>query len=695
MHGHLVLVVHGIGEQKPGETVDAVLAGAIAEHRRLRDEVSLDITDETVTLPDHAFADDKPRMPKLFPVHYRRVTKAGETEAPGTVFTEVFWADKSPAPKGLFWTLLGVIRLLLGIGYLAMDNVENKEGWLSYWTVHAFTWLFFGGIAAVNALFLLGVGVLALEGRIFWLEAPGLPQVRDLPGLKPPGVIGAVAFLSAFWAWLVLRRDNQTYMLKMFARGLYVMALMSVIHLALQTFGYWNIDLMRETVPGLPPLLEDYIELILFVMGSLWGLVTSLCVLAYLVWAVEYAGDWWRSRSKAGPDTNGPIPPVLSQSRIYAPICSAMILLWLVLGSAFWLGVKRLVERASVTSNSGHWHDHEPDGLIIGALETYFDPAISAMTVSAICFGVLIVVALGLVIARHIRRETLYRDSEWVLQRLLLSGWLQGVFAISTVLIAGHLFNVFDQNVVGFLCVEHWSRFCQVYITTISYSPIWWVGGVSQSLVELDDYRGVISLALLGLATAFTSFSGAVAGVLGIFRDIVGYATVTRRNGYKHPDPSTYSLRNEIEERFCGVLAAVLDHERPRKLTVISHSQGTVVATRCLGKMLDDPKYPFPDRCRLVTMGSPVTHLYRQYFPRDFDTRFQHFDGECWRVSEDSTRCLDWINIHRADDFVGTRVSYLEHTGKNFVVPAAGHSGYFYDAPVWAILSEKAGLRLP
>ena len=48
MHSeHLVLCVHGIGNQRPGETVDDVLGGAMAEHNRLNADSQI-VADETI-----------------------------------------------------------------------------------------------------------------------------------------------------------------------------------------------------------------------------------------------------------------------------------------------------------------------------------------------------------------------------------------------------------------------------------------------------------------------------------------------------------------------------------------------------------------------------------------------------------------------------------------------------------------------
>lgn len=689
MTRHLILVVHGIGEQRPGETVDAVLGGALGQHRADNRTDALDITDETVELPETTFAQN--RMPKTFPVHYRRVREAKTEDGPETTFAEVFWADKSPAPAGFFWTLLALIKLLLGIGYLAMDNAENNRGWLSNLVIHGFTWVFFGGIAAVNAMLLVGVITLLAEGRMYQIAEFAREEVLNLPVLSAGMVIVAIAVICLIWSALILMQPRQTYMLKVFARGLGVWAILAIAFRNLRAAGYLNFDLLPIAAPSLPADMATFIELGISVMTITWVLAVFLCLLSYLIWIGEAVADRMRGETQL---TDPAIPPLRGQRRIFAPICSAMILLWTVLSSAFWLTVERFVGQASISVTESAEHAHAPSGVLVGAFDAYFETAVSAMTVATLLFGVLIVVAAVLVLVRLACRQTLYKDSHWLIRRLLLSGWFQIVFGLSTLAIAGLMFNIIDPIVREHQCVmAELSTFCWRYFEFVDTPFMFSIALVGEWVKDFESWRELVAILLLGLATLFSYFSSVVAAGLGIFRDIVAYATVTRCNIWA-PKALSYRLRSEIEDRFKRVLKVALDHDRPDRLTVISHSQGTVVATRCLGAMLDDPGINFPADIRLVTMGSPVTHIYRQYFFRDFDTKFRHCDDGKWSISEGSDRCVDWHNIFRTDDFVGTRISYLEALGKNHKVSAAGHPGYFGDREVWAHLKEKLEIEL-
>ena len=109
----------------------------------------------------------------------------------------------------------------------------------------------------------------------------------------------------------------------------------------------------------------------------------------------------------------------------------------------------------------------------------------------------------------------------------------------------------------------------------------------------------------------------------------------------------------------------------------------------------------------LVTMGSPVTHLYQHYFghfypgfhDRFWETLHQHVDR--------------WVNIFRVDDFVGLDIDFghLPQTREEFVrmneltgpnqmdlhfaycsnhpVGARGHVNYWSDVEVLEVLKKE------
>lgn len=634
MAKHLVMVVHGIGEQQPGETVDQVLGGALAEHERRGGEACC-IDDEVLELPESAFPDapgDKTRDAILFPVHVRRVRPA--SPAPGddreTVLAEVYWADKSPAPVGALWTIFDLIKIVTAIGYLALDNAENVKGGRAYKAVRLFLLAFFGIVTPTNALLLIGVLVLLLEGRAYDLtcEAWFCNYTAD----ATVAVVGILTAVFGTWAY-VARKDY--YLWRVFGAGMWLWAAVTGL--------YVLIMLVRDTAETAQ--IDNYIGFIIGAMTGGWAIVVALCLAVYAIWAYD-------ARSPLDDGVKG-------QRRIYAPICSAIVLLWMVIASAFWLAMQNLVGRLTVTGTELEPHRHAGQGFLFDAFKDHLGPALRATPVSVVSFLILLLVAAGLVVARIMHAQTLYRERP-LIGRLLLNVLLQAAFAFSTLAITLVMLFIADAEFLG-------GRF------------FGWFGGIHDVLNSLFP---VFSAALVALAVAAYNSPAIISGILGVVRDIVVYATTRDANTAMQDNPGNYPMRAEIEHRFRRVYERMCRQEAPDTLTVISHSQGTIVATRSLRRLIAEGA-ELCEGASLITMGSPVTHIYRRYFPRDFAVPDKRLGGT-----------ITWHNIFRTDDFVGTRIDVLTHGEDDFDVPAAGHTGYFTDAFVWRMFSDKVGFAL-
>jgi hypothetical protein len=125
-------------------------------------------------------------------------------------------------------------------------------------------------------------------------------------------------------------------------------------------------------------------------------------------------------------------------------------------------------------------------------------------------------------------------------------------------------------------------------------------------------------------------------------------------------------------------------------------------------EVLNDPELAWLNSSfasvRLVTMGSPFTHLYQHYFGHLYPS----LDSEAWLPLR--TRLDRWLNIYRRDDFVGTRIDFplaSDERDAGHILPVAtlgvqsrclcsnhavglrGHMNYWSDRDVLAILHQE------
>ena len=149
-------------------------------------------------------------------------------------------------------------------------------------------------------------------------------------------------------------------------------------------------------------------------------------------------------------------------------------------------------------------------------------------------------------------------------------------------------------------------------------------------------------------------------------------------NHFTPPDRGGSSKR--IVQRLLTILDRLAQEERPQRVLIVAHSQGTVYAYDMLCLAL--PLAFKGVAVSLVTMGSPIDHLYCFYFPRQYD--LEREGG----ILRGTVSC--WLNLHHIDDYVGTTIGGCDSK----LVPGHGHLGYWVQAEamkhVLAVIDAQA-----
>ncbi|WP_300012558.1 hypothetical protein [uncultured Roseobacter sp.] len=698
LNKHLVIVVHGIGEQVAGETVDELSTAAITRHAAI-DPKHGKISSSEISLAETDHSEENRNL-KLFPCHIRRVDSrpADSTQdIDETVFAEVYWADLSPAPKGPIWTFIDLLRLILGLGYLALDNVHNnpaKAGRFGKFTVHAFTWLFYVLIAPLNALLLIGAGFLLVD-IVQPLSATGKMTPRNLLVL-----MGAFTFLAG----IVMQSTAycSTYLLRLFWRGLAFLGVLTIIAALLS-----NSALGTSVCGGTPAGTSDLFYVSCFIsvtvrgLGAVWITTIALSflmIVGVLIGFVRRFINWLlikirqRDHSAVNAVAKDRATGANLRQLIYPGVSAAMLVLWMIFSSAFWVGLQKLVEQSTKTVMAFQARDMETAGpprpfLLERIFNDHLDQALGTLGFAAIAL-VVILGTIGLVVffRRILRNTTGSFLRKLFVERLILNLLLDIAFiASSLLLMLGVLILLFGGAGDPAQC-SLGSYLCDV---AIPWTQV------------LDTYYGTILMGVLGVAALIYYFSEFVGSALGIARDIIAYSIRDRCN-FTDTLQNNYPQRARIEARFSRVVSYMLETENPQHLTIFAHSQGTVVATRNLRKdqaaktgLMKKIKKITGEK-HLITMGAPVTHIYLQYFSASFGI-----------TRADILPDFKWHNIYRKDDFVGTTIDFLHdpalpdqndndpETGvDNQPVGFGGHTGYFTDRLVWRQLLLKNRFRL-
>jgi hypothetical protein len=162
-------------------------------------------------------------------------------------------------------------------------------------------------------------------------------------------------------------------------------------------------------------------------------------------------------------------------------------------------------------------------------------------------------------------------------------------------------------------------------------------------------------------------------------------------------EPKRFRRRLRIQRRLEALMTDVITHQGCDRLIFLAHSQGTVILRDYLfdtDQLLDDRSAQTDvlthlKRIDVVTLGSPLTHLYGHYFSE----RPRHADP-----TGTARRPIDavhtWTNLFRIDDPIADAVDVAAPSGvSNRGLPPGGHIGYWGEPPVceliWGLIDGR------
>lgn len=591
---HVVLVIHGVGDPQPGDTL-SLFARSIAHF-----DQPLVERQEVIWLNEKC---ESGIQVQTFGAHLRHLSFGRENAC----LSEVFWGDLSRVRRGLVGAGLGLIEILFGIRYVAYVAANQtgaaamalkRLGLLATNVLH-------GPVLAIT--FFLALMTITLAGtELTWTNSFRAEFWARILMFGCCGVASGAAELGqkltrnsgirSFWFWVQI--------LSVYMLGLVLVKI------------FW----LDSRLPGLlatdqiKPGLIWYCDVLVMFLGLLW-LAEMLIVMAM--------GICW---------ITAVIRPGVHRPGLHvAFLLPAMAVgFWGFALPVAWLAAAKFLRKF----------------VQLSEFEKLFNEAVPLLGVQCI-MAVFVTVAAGLVLLRYatwrsrILRQTAAGNIEP--PRLIVHGGLQLMIAGCTVL-----------GVTGVASIS------LLLLQDFQIEQIW--GG--EFLVNANRYATAI---LMPLGLFFFMVFPHLRPVLDIVLDVINhfFFRPTRVEDMLDGDEFDirettlekgrlfFARRDAIHLRIKRILAYFRDHLATRPtLTIISHSQGTMVGI----EVLNDPELAWLNstfgHVRLVTMGSPFRHLYQHYFRHLYPDLSQ----DHWRHLR--TRLDRWINIYRQDDFVGTRLIF-------------------------------------
>ncbi len=658
-----VLVVHGVGDTGPGVTVDRFVSALAAASPTFQPDGRVEV--HYLRDPKPQAAEAAPRSAKrqeaehrathddgdvpVFPMHVRRACQGASKDgkAYDVVLGEVYWSDLSTIREGLPYLLLSLLTTIFSLRYVADQAaaVPGRLAALARWTIFVSSWILCAPIAGLNAFLVLTIG------SYYWVI---VPLKKGWPGADPVWIdragmhcLGLLAALAGIVAWRRCGTNNWGTTWTRFWSAFAFVGLAVLTVLLLRDFSWlsdtaWKHLTMafrtRSTVDpkywaGIPEYIAAnlvLIEMTFFVLGLLVALSLLLGGIVQALNPDRYGSSFEAAHSA-----------LLAQVGAWVLVIPTLAILGI---HAFLPTESPPAAQASVPGTTA------VSPAIAQAPARLTDDLLRSVreTLAIHLFGACIIGMVAWIV--WLRRDRWVRKNGPAypfpparprIPRLVVSGRI--VLALTAVSLSA----------------------------TVLFMSDFWRGRpepLKSSYAGMAEALIGAFVAIIGVASALLA-QGLREG-LHILMDVVNHfyrrwEKVPWRESIDNPsaadlvalDPRDFEIQHWIEERFRAALKKLLSEPGITHLTVVSHSQGTMVAVDVLSLSGMEPaeRNEFrellqPLNLHLVTMGSPFTHLYQHYFR----FRYPSLAHPSWADLRGIV--THWINVFRVDDFVGTYI---------------------------------------
>jgi hypothetical protein len=559
---------------------------------------------------------------RRFPMHLREIEHAsGGAPVVRTVLAEVYWADTAAAGSSTKDFVLQLISALFNLRHLAC-RAAGVSGPVSASALRPV--IFASGALLCGPILALCVFALVMTAVAFAANLVcGWLHVTFPPNWEEPAV-GLVGVGVAVGAGLILRQHlrDPSWRLLLWSLVLTGLAIACVVA------GF------QLGAPHTDGAYQNYLAGLLIGMRLGILLVAALNVLAFLAWVCARVELWRYAKDDAERGRGHALDAALGTMLLHVG-------LWTVVVPAIALGLVHQIDSHS-----------QGDHSILAALWDFF-------LFQLLAFVVMIGVTLYVSILRVIWRAWYHNQGNSEIPRLLVN-WRM-MYGLIVVSVAGSVLFLWHRlaDLPGLLNLR-----------TTSW-PLPLAAGLPEILVSV-----AVVISLVGLFLRRHLAAG-----IHVLMDVANHfyrPDLAPRIG---PDPDGapayldgFSVQQRIEARMRRVLEEVLAlYPNLTHVTVVSHSQGTVIAVDVL--WLDWTAARFAGKTvHLITMGSPISHLYQYYLPH----RYEAFDGPSHWGNYLRTHLQSWVNLYRCDDFVGMTVNAIAAGfPANKEIPGSGHFDYW------------------
>lgn len=655
-----VVVIHGVGSTRPGWINQDVIPHLMRHDPGLKFESHSEV-EELSAGP--ARGADSNTASEPFSSYLRR---AGYGPGRNIVFMELFWADISRVGRGwmaaLFVTLQVFYEAPLVLSAAFMRRRQQGLRRVIARLVRVANWLLRWPISGLNiAVFFAALGLAGIESlRERW---PGTALLQLPDALYVGAMLATIAVVALRHTD---RKDDKNILRSELAPSTAISAIILLVALmiAFQALPAGKLEGLATylLLAAVPILLFWLVWSHLVVAGIV---LIAIAALRYLVW----------------PPARKLGTPMQPAAALGLTMMQGVI--WKIVIALTWFILITWLEPGSLDASKCDWR-----GLTacrdLGRLTTEL---VVIVTLNLIMAGILAVAVMTIFAARNLmvkHRLAAVTSRKATLPRVIVS-----------------------RPAVLLMFVLTFLNFCVFYGPAYVHTFMGAEGGaiaarmnlVSLAQPLLAEYNSTVTGIWIGIMAVltFVILTSTINGVLHIVRDLVNHQYSWSRPGasrWRIRSPwSQFELsaargedehprRTRIIERLDILMREIMARERCQRLVLVGHSQGSVILYDYLRSKWDDATLASIERIDIITLGSPLGHIYQHYFP--------DYEAPADTPADLNAKLRSWINLWRADDPIGHAVDVIGGGFiENVALPPGGHVDYWKDEAVCRVILDR------
>lgn len=654
-----IVVVHGVGDPLPGDALRGLIEGLQAgnEHSSFR-------LDGAITVR-HLDAPKEPQAERnrvnSFPVAHASLIDEGTTTKRRHECWEVYWGDLSRVKQSISALLYSLFDLIFGLRHIVEEATRlapTGPGKLSGYLASTSLWTARGPMFAVNVQ--LAITCLIFAGLLL------VPEDLKPEEWAPQVAMSLASATVVIGGWLAWVRVQRLEWSQATAGSMVIVGSLSAIY----TWVFWSeLSDPLKTYVNLNPYV-NFMTTVMTIGAMFMVLIGFLAVtLAAMCWG-------WAAIAKMFAADLTASTAALERSRppLVIIFCTALsICLFVFAVIACWTIIVKTIEPdpditrfkcleipSVVFSLEECVETHKS---AVGQLTDRIHKGVHLLPVMFVIFLVAALIYLGIVgvnwVNGNCRGNTKSPRLRYIVNPAVIAWFAVAstVGGLAFLILSYRLLWLGACNSADGGCLQsdaqRWIGLPGGFVALLRLLPEFtWLNDLVKGIEKYEEPLKPVALSMTVAVAAFVVASRAhfltaldlVLDVISHFRTAPGPKT---REDFKR-----FTQWHAMVERFRRVVRNTIADPEVTRLVVISHSQGTMIALHGLGllKVGDwqlDPQRKDGLTVDLITMGSPLTWLYRHYLPQRYTLS----------LNEGSTGVGTWLNIFRIDDFIGTDVA--------------------------------------